>query len=146
MSFCSVVCQSCATLITALENHSEKELSVAYIKIKLIKEYKRREQNRNISVMHVHAFKGKERTRKINKFCTYCHRKNPIKMSVFSWINPGVVLIWIMIIKVNEFFRKILGSLYYIPQSIRSTMLNNENLLNVKHSKQNQYNVVNKWS
>lgn len=145
MSFCSVACQSYATLITALENHSEKELSVEYIKIKLIKEYKRREQNRNISVMHTHAFKGKERARKINKFCTNCHRKNPIKMSVFSWINPGVV-IW-MIIKGKRIFSKNTRQLVlHTSKYKKSIMLNNENLLNVKHSKQNQYNVVNKWS
>lgn len=47
-------------LITALESHLKEELSVEYIKTKLTGEYERRTLNKNIPIMHMHAFKGKE--------------------------------------------------------------------------------------
>lgn len=78
---------SYSTFITAIESKNESELSLKYVQNKLIDEYVRRVETKQISTkMESIALKGNTNKPKYfnkQKFCTYCKRNNHTREDCF---------------------------------------------------------------
>ena len=79
-------------LVTSLESKTEKELTLNYIKSKLIDEYERRISKQTSTSNHTQALKVSDKLRpRFQKFCVYCKKNNHTKSECWLLANKNKV-------------------------------------------------------